>query len=139
HLTDKDKTQLQTHGITEPVFKNQLRTFAEGVPHLNIVAPATIGNGIVQLTEEKLNQLTDLYQSTDKQIVKFIPASGAATRMFKLLHQFLKTYDPDQDQLDKFLEKPEYTPLKKFFGGLENLPFYEIVQAHIKTQNPGYF
>ena len=65
-----------------------------GMPYSNLVKAATISNGILKFKEsEVLDFINTFDQNRSKiSIVKFVPASGAATRMFKFLHQFLNNY-----------------------------------------------
>lgn len=73
--------------------EEQIRNFVEGFPFLNIEAPATPGQGIKVLSEKDLEEAVNIYErlSPEKTIVKFVPASGAASRMFKDLYAFLES------------------------------------------------
>ena len=104
-LNQKDVQQIEESGHTVESVAKQLETFVRGIPFSNVVTTASIGNGIEEISEENQQKLVDLFEREKQQLelVKFVPASGAATRMFKFLHQFLKNYDPDEQTLNKYL------------------------------------
>ncbi len=120
-FTNLDVQQLKMREISLKDAKAQLKTLTNGVPFLSIVAPATINNGVlkldsydeyVKLWEEKLNE--------DLRVVKFTPASGAASRMFSDLVIFAEGAGPLTDKAKAFLDE------------LPNYPFYDDLQALIK-------
>ena len=90
-FTDKDIKQIQAKGIDVSCVENQLGKFKTGFPFLPVTAPATIGNGIIRLNEDQVKEYGLLYDKEKVQLdpVKFVPASGAATRMFKSLFSYL--------------------------------------------------
>src|SRR5690625_1840577 len=118
-LSSDDLKQLKDHELSEEQIKKQLKFFENGIPYTNILAPATSGNGIICLSKENKEDFIALYEKTDLTPVKFVPASGAATRMFKLLHQFIKAYNPEKEELAQFLKKEEFQELKDFFENIE--------------------
>ena len=61
------------------------------------------------------------------EVIKFVPASGAATRMFKLLFNFLEEYNPDNGSINSYINKHKKSELQVFLVGLEKLPFYDQV------------
>ena len=102
-LTDKDKQQLQEKGMNAQMVKQQLERFKAGYPQLNIIAPATPDKGINRYGKEDKEKLRSLYQKKQKnaKICKFVPASGAASRMFKKIFEVLAAYDGSEQ---KYLE-----------------------------------
>lgn len=133
HFTDKDLKQIKEHGLSTEEINRQLETFKKGIPFVKLKAPAVPGNGILQPDEKEVKYFIDLYETSGKEIIKFVPASGAASRMFKILHQFLDAYNPDKESLESFLEKTELKPLKKFFEQMDQLPFFNLVLAEMQT------
>ena len=73
-----------------------------------------------------------------KDIVKFVPASGAATRMFGFLHTFLDDYNPEEDGLTAYIKKNGLDSLKTFFDNLKYFPFTRLVREEIRKQYPKY-
>ena len=84
---------LGAHGLTEAAVEEQLEHFRRGFPYSEIVRPAVAGDGVVCLDEAALRRLEARYEAASRteRIVKFVPASGAATRMFKGLYEFLSS------------------------------------------------
>src|SRR5690606_6987649 len=70
-------------------------------------------------------------------LLKFVPASGAATRMFKFLHQFLDNYDLSDD-IEAYLQKEENANLKKFFDSIGNFAFTDLVKRNFENKYPDY-
>ena len=105
-----DTEQIKTHGLTPEIVAQQLADFVRGFPYANITRPATVGDGIAELSDADIAQYTEIYNAAthDHKIVKFVPASGAATRMFRDLFEFLNTGTMNDmtrrvlDNLDKF-------------------------------------
>lgn len=92
-MTIQDKAQLKAKGISELQIAGQLSSFKQGFPYLKLYAAASTDNGVLlpdAEAEQKYLTAWDNYtQSTAHRILKFVPASGAASRMFKDLFAFL--------------------------------------------------
>ena len=91
-FTTEDQQVFVKRGVAEAQVLEQLACFKKGFPYLTLEAPASVKNGVVKADEALLEQAaTDWkhYLSGDHRIVKFVPASGAASRMFKNLFEFL--------------------------------------------------
>lgn len=91
HLTDTIKQKIVSHGLSVEQIRKQLDRFKEGFPDLEIVRPATIGDGIEQLPPEEEKHLIERFRQAqgEGRIMKFVPASGAASRMFITLQSML--------------------------------------------------
>ena len=117
-LTQQDLKQLAQKGISEQQIENQLGQFKTGFPFLKLEAAAAIGKGIVAPNaEEGKNYVAAWqdYKAQGKRVVKFVPASGAASRMFKDMFAFV---DADYDVPTTDFEK-------KYFDNIEKFAFYE--------------
>lgn len=110
-FSNTDIEQIKNHGLMVDAVMAQMADFVRGFPYADITAPATVGNGIIELTDADIARYSDAYAAAaagDKKIVKFVPASGAATRMFRDLFEFLNTGTMNDvtrrvlDNLDKF-------------------------------------
>ena len=91
-FTQEDELLLAKRGITEAHVMDQLECFKKGFPYLSLDGPASVDNGIVKAEgpalDDAIAQWNEYLQSSHR-IVKFVPASGAASRMFKNLFEFL--------------------------------------------------
>ena len=91
-FTSEDQQTFINRGITEAQVLEQLDYFKKGFPYLTLEGPASVSNGVVKADESLLTASTtdwEAYLKGDNRIVKFVPASGAASRMFKNLFEFL--------------------------------------------------
>ncbi len=89
----QDLEQLEARGISVEKAEEQLAHFRDGFPPLDIVAPASVKNGILapkRAEQEAYINAWQQYLKEDHQVLKFVPASGAASRMFKNLFQYLE-------------------------------------------------
>ena len=125
-LTQDDLKQIASKGITEEQVKHQLQQFESGFPFLKLEAAAAIGKGIEAPTEQERNEYIDKwnrYKAEGKKIVKFVPASGAASRMFKDMFAFV----------DAAYDVPTTDFEKKFFNNIKDFAFYEELDQTCKT------
>ena len=109
-LTQEDKLLLQQKGISESQIELQLKQFREGFPFLRLKAAASVENGIVRPSIEDQKRYVHLWEQYKKEghkITKFVPASGAASRMFKAMFEFVDAdYDiPTTDFEKKFVAR----------------------------------
>lgn len=92
NFTPSDIAQLEQHGLNVNKAEQQLQAFKQGFPDLDIVAPASTKKGIRVLSKAEQEQAVSAWQNYLDQghtVVKFVPASGAASRMFKNLFEYL--------------------------------------------------
>lgn len=127
-LTQEDKELLLKKGISEAQIAEQLACFEKGFPYLELSAAASVENGGILVADadlqEKYLKAWDAYKDSDKKIVKFVPASGAASRMFKNLFEFLGAD----------YSEPATDFEKKFFSRVHDFAFYdELNEACVKN------
>ena len=125
-INPTDQLLLDKKGISSNKIQEQLLSFATGFPFLNIVSPVEPGNGILCLSETLVDQYLRIwndYLQTEASILKFVPASGAASRMFKDLFEFL----------DGKSNEPEKAAEKKFFDELNKFAFAEVLDKTCKA------
>ena len=97
-FTEQDLQQIADHGLTPARVETQLENFRRGFPWLNVVRAASPADGIVILDAAQADAAVARYEkaAAGLGIVKFVPASGAATRMFKELFEFVNEGKPRQ-------------------------------------------
>lgn len=121
-LNANDLKQLADKGISEQQIEEQLACFAKGFPYLEIAASASVEKGIRVVSQEDqaaYMEAWDAYLAKNKRILKFVPASGAASRMFKNLYEFLSaSYDVPTNDFEK-----------KFFNEITHFAFYDALNA----------
>lgn len=125
-FTQKDLQQISKRGIRIDDINRQIKYFKSGFPPADIVMPATPGQGIICLNDGDEKHYQEVFRKNgpDFKITRFIPASGAATRMFKSLYSALEKLEglDVEDQKKWIGSNPE---IKEFFEVLPRYPFYE--------------
>ena len=112
---EKDLQQIREHGLTPEQAETQLENFRRGFPFLNVVRAASPGDGVLVVGAAEADAAVERYEkeSAGLGVVKFVPASGAATRMFKELFEFVndgkrgKGIDTLLENIGKFAFWPE--------------------------------
>jgi len=119
--------KIQQMGMNVSAVKEQMEYFVNGFPFLAVEKPATLGDGIIRLSEGELNEINTYYdaQSVLLDIVKFVPASGAASRMFKSLFEYLEA-----DEIEG--SKGEF--IKTFIEGLNDFGFADALDTVLTKQ-----
>lgn len=125
--TQEDRALLARKGMNEQQINAQLECFKKGFRFLELAGAASVEKGILRLSEEEEKESLaywEKYLLNDKTIQKFVPASGAASRMFKDLFEFM----------DAPYETPQTAFEKTFFAGIGNFAFYnELNNCCIST------
>ena len=135
-FTPSDLAQLQARGISVQKAEKQLQSFATGFPELDIVSAASVGNGVLNPTEEEIDAYVKAWQdylNEGHTVLKFVPASGAASRMFKDLFEYLETGERTKF-IDKFLGEKEHFAFANQLAGLEG---QDAVSHLLKDMNYG--
>tara|TARA_R110002096_G_scaffold203033_5_gene387910 strand:- start:486 stop:2036 length:1551 start_codon:yes stop_codon:yes gene_type:complete len=139
-FTEKDLEQIHNKGITIDQVNAQISRLKNGMSFSNLVAAATVGKGIETYNEDEKKLLIDLYDTKKEalSIIKFVPASGAATRMFKFLFQFLKSFNPSKESIKEYAERKNDALIEKFATDLKNFPFYNQTLEKAKLINSAF-
>lgn len=121
-FTNEDLDFFQRKGISEQKVNQQLESFVKGFPFLQIIKAANYEQGIQKIEEKEAEELKlkwDEYLNGKATIIKFVPASGAASRMFKDIFEFADGENP----------LPSKKAELQFFEGLKDFAFYEELNA----------
>ena len=128
NLSGTDKKQIASRGINEQQVENQLKQFEQGFPFLKLEAAASIGKGIIAPNDDERNQYIEKwnsYKANGHKVVKFVPASGAASRMFKDMFAFLNApYNVPTTPFEK-----------EFFENIKKFAFREALCDKCHTNN----
>jgi hypothetical protein len=127
-LTKNDSALLDSKGISETQIEEQLKLFASGFPLPEITASASVEKGITVISkDEQLDCINawDEYLLKNRKIVKFVPASGAASRMFKNIYEFI----------DSKRDKPSTPFEENFFGNIHNFAFFDTLDKACAAYN----
>ncbi|MEQ6119548.1 DUF4301 family protein [Reichenbachiella sp. MALMAid0571] len=124
-FSEQEKKQIEERGSDIAQVEQQVENFINGFPFLNAGRAASVGDGILKFSDDEVKHYQQLYvdKSKSKKIIKFVPASGAASRMFKELFAFLE---------DKNFEKNK--AVQQFIAGLSNFAFYDELVSNLKSK-----
>lgn len=132
---------IKNRGNSLEKIKQQLLYFKTGIPKINLVKPAAINDGIVKLNANEVAQYATFFdaQKDGFTIEKFVPASGAATRMFKFLNEFLNEFDLEKETINSYINRTGNKDLSIFILGIKNFPFYQELKSKTISIYPQYY
>jgi hypothetical protein len=124
-LNAEDIKQTEAAGLSAEEVQNQWDVLKRGVPFLKLSRACTAGDGIKILSQLELKESAGTYErkSGSREPTKFVPASGAASRMFEPL---LSYYYGGSDQKDR---EPQDAEVGRFFKELRKFAFFEDLRA----------
>jgi len=129
-LNDAALNQLRSKEISKEKFNLQLQNFEKGFPFAELERAASSNDGIFIHELSLQNELANEFMKAlpNLNVLKFVPASGAASRMFKFLFEaFQATKEPNSKDYNTF------------FKGLEKFPFYNALSSDLKEMAQGSF
>ncbi len=135
-LTTKDHEQILSRGADIRSVLDQLSRFREGFPFMNLTAPATLGNGIIRLGGDEVRDLARSYDEVKRglRILKFVPASGAATRMFRDLFEFQSDPEASASTMDHKGLAEKYPFVAAFISELDRFAFTGQLRDAVRKQ-----
>jgi hypothetical protein len=94
-LTEEDRLQAQALGIAETQIQSQIQIFEKSCHFVRLERPCTIGDGILQISDDAVETLRHIHAEAARsgRFMKFVPASGAASRMFQVLSYYFRQQD----------------------------------------------
>ncbi|MCK9204563.1 MAG: DUF4301 family protein [Bacteroidales bacterium] len=124
-FTPNDLEQIGKKGIDLPLIEKQITHFIRGFPFIRLIRPAVLGDGIVSFDEKEQTYYIEIFESRllTMQVVKFVPASGAASRMFKSLFEF-------KERLSAELKTE--SSVAYFFSHIKEIAFYDDLRQKMK-------
>lgn len=134
-FTAADHQQIASRGSHLDEVLNQINHFKKGFPYLKTVEAAGIGNGIVQLSAEACDQMVSYYESRLRNGIvplKFVPASGAASRMFQSLFSFQEEALTNKEAV-ALLQNQKQKNVKEFYERIAEFAFYPALLELIES------
>jgi hypothetical protein len=137
-FSEDDIKQIESHGLTLDRVMLQIETFRKGLPFVILNRPATIGDGILKINEYELERLAGIFTgaSEERELIKFVPASGEASRMFRLPNSFCNDYDEIDHKVIRAEAQRGDIDHQTFLNFIENIKkfaFYEELEAAMKA------
>jgi len=136
-FSKKDLSLIKKRGMDKAKIEAQLNHFETGFPKVKLVSPATIEDGIMRIENEEINVFRDHYINRPKKlsVIKFVPASGAATRMFQKLYDFINNYHETEEDYLRFMKDKSPEGMFKFFENIEDFAFYVDLRAALQRKD----
>lgn len=131
-----DFLQIFNHGIPVDNILDQLRIFNSGISKSILIRPATLFDGIIKLQEKEILHYSDFFviEKKNYNLIKFVPASGAASRMFKFLNEFLNEFDIEKETINGYINRKNDKELSIFILGMNKFPFFEEIYLSLKKE-----
>ena len=125
-LTPSDLAVLKERGISQETLNEQLKRFQTGFPHLRLAGAASPGNGILVLSDQERQAAVERWNKflVNGDVCKFVPASGAASRMFKALFSFVNGTEN---------EPAADSPVAEIIANIHKMPFYSQLDEVLKA------
>ncbi len=132
--------QINNRGITLEDVERQISIFKRGTDKIILDRPATINDGICFFDTKRFEELSYKFENNSKhlKLTKFTPASGAASRMFQFLNDFLNDFDINKETINSYLNRSNNFNLRVFLTGIEKFPFYKEVLAEVEFLYPNF-
>lgn len=129
-----DYTQIHEKGICLEKIKHQITIFRDGITKISLKKPAVINDGIFKLPKKSAEEYAEYFdkKKDNYKLMKFIPASGAATRMFKFLNEFMADFNPEEDTLNAYVNRKNANELNVFLVGLEKFAFFNDIAEAVR-------
>ncbi len=129
----KDLEQMASMGISKKRVLDQIETFKAGIPHVRLQAAAVVGQGILRFDPKERQELIEIFEARAEalDLLKFVPASGAASRMFKALFTFLEAYDPQRERVSSYVDRSGDHEVERFVQQMDSFPFYGTIMQRI--------
>ena len=128
--TDLDPKQLAEQGVSQHEIERQIANFVNGFPFLHLEAPATVERGIKRLSPAELERYAEIYDRWTGTRIKLVPASGAASRMFKALYEALSAMETNSPCDEKSTKAVDV-----FFDNSDGFAFGNKLKATLKAKN----
>lgn len=135
-FTPADFAQIHSFGISMAKIASQLEIFKKGINKVVLEKPATVNDGIFPLSKAEAARYAEFYDSKKDSLTlkKFVPSSGAATRMFKFLNEFLLNFDPENSTVNSYINRRKDDALKIFLVGADKFPFFRDIMDELRKQ-----
>lgn len=135
-LNSYDFVQMKKLQVSIDEVEAHLAIFKNGIPKTILEKPATIKNGILPISNDEAIYYANFFDQKKEmlKLQKFVPASGAASRMFKFLTEFLNEFKVNEETLNAYINRKKCPAMPVFMIGLEKFPFYKEVLNAVKNQ-----
>ncbi|MCX6307018.1 MAG: DUF4301 family protein [Bacteroidetes bacterium] len=134
-FNNQDFLQINQRGMELQLIQKQIGHFTTGFPFIRLVRPAVTGDGLLMFNEEEQKFYPQYFEKElpGLTVVKFVPASGAASRMFKHLFEFRDDYAPGAAGEALFLQNQHFNSVHYFITHLRDIAFCNDLSAVVAS------
>jgi nicotinamide riboside kinase len=139
-LNSFDYIKIYNRNSVLEVIEEQFQILKNGIPKINLERPAIINDGILRITDDEATYFANFFdeKKNNLKLKKFVPASGAASRMFKFLNEFLNEFKLGEESINAYINRKKDKDLPIFLVAKEKFPFYKEIVEVAKTSLPDY-
>jgi nicotinamide riboside kinase len=139
-LNSFDYIKIYNRNSVLEVIEEQFQILKNGIPKINLERPAIINDGILRITDDEATYFANFFddKKNNLKLKKFVPASGAASRMFKFLNEFLNEFKLGEESINAYVNRKKDKDLPIFLVAKEKFPFYKEIVEVAKTSLPDY-
>jgi hypothetical protein len=131
-FSERDAIQLRSKGITYDHLEWQLKMFHNGAQFVGLKRAASLKDGIIQLSDTDIHKYISIYEGAGNiSKMKFVPASGAASRMFKSLFEFIEGNNTSESGTSNII-------IDSFFNNISKFAFYDELKNSINKADKSY-
>ncbi len=140
-LNSFDFIKIYNRNIKIETVEFQFNILKNGIPKINLDRAAIKNDGIVTISEDEAKYFSNFYdeKKTNLKLKKFVPASGAASRMFKFLNEFLNEFKHGEESINAYINRKKDKNLPIFLVAIDKFPFYkdvlEVTKANFLDYN----
>lgn len=140
NFTEQDLEQLNEMDISIEKINQQFQFLKYGIPKIILERPATINDGIKALSQDEATTYAQFFDENKNKLKlkKFVPASGAASRMFKFLSEFLNEFNSNNESINAYINRKNDKSLAIFLVAKEKFSFYNQVLESTKKTTSNY-
>lgn len=133
-FNSSDFMQMKNLHVSIDEVEAHLNIFKNGIPKTILDKPATIKTGILPISDNEAIYYSNFFDQKKEtlKLQKFVPASGAASRMFKFLTEFLNEFKVNEETLNAYINRKKCPAMPVFVIGLEKFPFYKELLNYTK-------
>jgi nicotinamide riboside kinase len=139
-LNSIDFLEIYNRKINLDIVAEQFEILRNGIPKINLDRPAVLNDGIVSLSPDEATYYANFFEEKKKEIKleKFVPASGAASRMFKFLSEFIMDFKLGVESINAYINRTNNKDLAVFLFAKEKLPFYKTIIEAVQSSVHNY-
>jgi len=134
-LNEIDKSEITARGIDIETIENQISKFKKGIISTKLIEEASDQKGIYTPGQNRVNYYISLYNEYTeyRKIVKFVPASGAASRMFKEIFSCVENLKLNPNNQQEILN--QNPKAKEVIENIKDFAFYDELKSIVETKN----